>query len=177
MNFNMLISGFGGQGVVLIGQMIGRAAMAAGKNATFYPSYGPEQRGGTASCSVVISDAEIGSPVASRPNVLVCFNTAALEKFGPFLQKGGLLIANSSQIKERDCPQTDFDIIRIPINNLAEEIGSPKVANIIMMGAVIKKTGAFPIEYAEKVVLEKLKSKPDLLELNKKALCCGAALV
>lgn len=161
----------------MIGQMMGYAAMLAGKNAAFYPSYGPEMRGGAASCSVVIADTEIGSPVVTRPNVLICFNAAALEKFGPSLRKGGILIANSSLIKKQDIKRNDVEVVNIPLNNLAEEIGSPKVANIIMLGAVVKKIGAFPMEYAEKVVLEKLKSKPELLELNKKALQCGIGTV
>lgn len=177
MNYTMLIAGFGGQGVVLMGQMVGYAAIAAGKHATFYPSYGPEQRGGTANCSVVVSDDEIGSPVVTKPNVLVCFNAAALDKFIPQLLPGGILFVNVSQINAEKLNKTGIEIVKIPVNQLAETIGSPKVANIIMLGAVIKKLGVFDLEFAEQAVSEKLGSKPALLELNKKALHQGTLAV
>lgn len=170
---NILIGGFGGQGVILVGQMLGYASIAAEKNATFFPSYGPEQRGGTANCSVVISDEEIGSPVVTAPDVLVCFNSTALEKFLPQLKPGGLLLVNSSQVSAEMITRTDIRTVQIPINQLADELGSPKVANIIMYAAIVSQTGVISIEQAEKTALEKLARKPQFLELNRAAFACG----
>jgi len=174
MSTKFLIAGFGGQGVILVGQLLGLAATAAGRRATFYPSYGPEQRGGTANCSVVISDEEIGSPLVTRPDALVCFNAAALNKFLPQLRPGGQLFINSSLIPSEEVERKDIELISLPINSLAAELGSDKVANIIMFGALVSRTGSVPLEYAEKIMLEKMARKPELLELNKKALLRGA---
>lgn len=177
MKVNILIAGFGGQGVMLIGQTLGFAACEAGKKATFFPSYGPEQRGGAANCSVVISDEEIGSPVVSSPDVLVCFNHTALEKFLPQLKPGGILIANSSLADVSAIDRTDIDVVAVPTDDLAREMGNAKVANVIMLGAVVKKTGVLKLEEAEATVLKKLAKKPHLLELNKQAIARGAEQV
>lgn len=174
MKYNILITGFGGQGVMLLGQMLSYAAIHAGMNATFYPSYGPEQRGGTANCSVVIAEHEIGSPIVTKPNVLVCFNAAALEKFLPRLQAGGILFANTSLIDDASITRADVEIVKLPLTEMANEIGSQKVANIIMFGAVVAKTGALPMEALEATLVKQLGHKPELLELNKQALLVGS---
>ncbi len=176
MNIRFLIAGFGGQGVMLIGQMMGYAATKAGISATFYPSYGPEQRGGAANCSVVIADGEIGSPVVTRPDVLVCFNATAFDKFSGTLAPGGTLFVNSSLVTDAAIP-SDVEIVRLPLFQMAEEAGSAKVGNIIMLGAVIQKTGAIPMSVVEATMLEKLGKKPALLEINKRALQMGADAV
>lgn len=173
----MLIGGFGGQGVIMLGQMLGAAAISSGKNATFYPTYGPEQRGGTANCAVVISDKEIGSPIVTRPDVLICFNQTALEKFLPTLKPGGMLFVNSSQFSKEHTFRGDFYVIRVAADTLAQELGNAKVANAIMMGAVIQKTEICTPEHAEAGIVEELMSKSQLHEVNIKALKCGMLAV
>ena len=173
----ILIGGFGGQGIILLGQILGASAIGAGKNATFYPTYGPEMRGGTANCAVVISDEEIGSPLATQPDVLICFNAAALERFLPTLRTGGTLFVNSSQVRDEQIIRDDINIVRVPANSLADELGNPKVANVVMLGAVTQRTGIYTLEQAEAGVLEELSAKPHLYDINKQALVCGAEAV
>ena len=176
MKYDICIAGFGGQGVMLLGQMLGRAACDAGLNATFCPSYGPEQRGGTANCSVVISDTDIGSPIVAYPGILVCFNRAALAKFLPVLQPNGILVLNTSQAALSDVTRSDITLVDVPADKLALELGSPKVANVIVLGALVKKSGVLTMEQVESVVLAKLAKKPPLLQMNKDALQRGAQL-
>jgi 2-oxoglutarate ferredoxin oxidoreductase subunit gamma len=175
--YNILIAGFGGQGVMLVGQMLGYAACDIGKKATFFPSYGPEQRGGAASCSVVISDEEIGSPVVLSPNVLVCFNRTALDKYLSELRPKGLLIVNSSSTDCETITRDDIEVLEVPADDLALEMGNAKVANVIMFGAIVCKTGVLSLEGAKDVVLKKLAKKPQLQELNNRAFDCGVAQV
>ena len=173
MKLQILIGGFGGQGVMLVGQTLGLAACDAGKKATFFPSYGPEQRGGAANCSVMLSDDEIGSPLVSTADVLICFNHTAMNTFLPRLKSGGVLIANSSLVDMADIGRTDIETVAVPIDDLARELGNPKVANVIMLGAVVAKIGVLPLEEVERTVLKKLASKPQLVDINRKAFACG----
>lgn len=176
MEKSLLISGFGGQGVMLIGQMLGYAASDAGKNATFYPSYGAEQRGGTANCTVIISDEEIGSPVTSKLDVLIAMNEPSLNKFESKVKKGGAIIVNSSLIKQK-IDHSEKSVYYVPANDMANGLGSSKVANIIMLGAYIGVSGALSIEEAKNIISKKLGKKPELLELNFKAFDAGMATV
>ena len=174
MQHEVIFAGFGGKGILLIGQMVAYAGMDEGKNVTWLPSYGPEMRGGTASCTVVVSDKPIGSPVISSPEIVVVMNRPSLEKFGPQVRKDGYLFINSSMIDVRS-GRNDIKEILVPCNDLAAKVGNPRSANIVMLGALIKKTEIISeaairgrIEYAFK------KKGTDLIKLNNTALDEGA---
>ena len=138
-NPRVLIAGFGGQGILLLGQTLAEAGMRHGWNSTWIPSYGPEMRGGTANCHVKISETPIGSPVVSEPNILITMNQPSLERFEKSLVPGGLLIYNTSMIDTK--PQrSDIDILPIPATEMADEIGSLRVANMVIVGAILEKT-------------------------------------
>ena len=136
----MIIAGFGGQGVMLIGEIIAYAAMIEGKHVTWLPAYGPEMRGGTANCSIIVSHKEISSPVISSATDLIVLNYPSLVKFEPILAPGGRLFINSSLIKE-DSTRSDIIICKIPANEIAQSLGSDKTTNMVMLGAVIATTG------------------------------------
>ena len=137
----VIIAGFGGQGIMLAGKLLAQTAMGAGKEVTYMPSYGAEVRGGTANCMVVIAEKEIACPVVSKPDSLIVLNKASLNKFAPRLKKGGLLIMNSSLI---DCePQVDIsvEIIAVPADELAVELGNQRSANMVALGAYLERRG------------------------------------
>ncbi len=167
------IAGFGGQGVVSAGILLAQAGVEEKKNASWLPSYGPEMRGGTANCSVVVTDGEVFTPIVSVPDTVIIMNEPSLPKFEPLLKKDGLLILNSSLINSR--PQrTDIKTVCVPCNEIAEKIGSPRTANLVALGAFCKLTGAVEVEgivHAMKKVFKR--AKPEMLELNKKALQAG----
>ena len=141
MYFDVIMAGFGGQGVMLIGNLLAYAAMNQGKNVTFFPSYGVEMRGGTANCTVVISDEEIGSPIVGSPKSLIIMNKPSLDKFQPRPEKSGILIFNSSLIDKKYITRNDIEIIDIPMNELSMNIsGGSRLANMIAIGAFVKKT-------------------------------------
>ena len=130
--------------MVLMGTLLSYSAMVEGKHTTFFPSYGAEMRGGTANCSVVVSDDEIASPVVNRPDCVVAMNIASLEKFESRVRPGGVIFVNSSLIK-RKVERDDVEEIRIPANDIAEELGSPRAANMVILGGILKKTGAVKV--------------------------------
>jgi len=173
MTTKVIMAGFGGQGVVLMGTLLSYSAMVEGKHTTFFPSYGAEMRGGTANCSVVVSDDEIASPVVNRPDCVVAMNIASLEKFESRVRPGGVIFVNSSLIK-RKVERDDVEEIRIPANDIAEELGNSRAANMVILGSILKKTGAVKVDAAigclEKVLSERAMA---LLDLNKKALRRG----
>ncbi|MDD4003927.1 MAG: 2-oxoacid:acceptor oxidoreductase family protein [Elusimicrobiaceae bacterium] len=171
------ISGFGGQGVVSAGVLLAYAGMIEGRNVSWFPAYGAEMRGGTANCSVVISDKEVSSPVVSNPTVAIVMNEPSLSKFEPLVREGGILIINSSLV--RTAPKrTDIKIISVPFNELAEEAGSPKVGNLLMLGVFAAATGAVSTDAIAKAMPKVFKrAKPEALELNKKALEKGFSFV
>lgn len=177
MSENILIAaGFGGQGIMLLGQILATAAMYDNKHSTWLPSYGPEMRGGTANCTVVINDEPIGSPVTDTPSELIIMNIPSLLKFEPSLKKNGLLILNTSVV-DREPKRLDMDIVKIDANKVAEEIGSTKISNMVMLGAYIEKTGAVTVESVEKALRKKLTGKKAaLIELNLKAIEAGMKL-
>ena len=174
---NLIASGFGGQGVMLIGQIIATSAMIENKHSTWLPSYGPEMRGGTANCTVVVSDEEIGSPVTSNPNELIIMNIPSLLKFEPKLKKNGFMIVNTSVV-DRKAKRDDIDITYIDANNIAEELGNLKVANMVVLGAYIGKTKCISLESVEKAFIKKLTGKKaKLIDLNIKAVKKGMEFV
>lgn len=171
----LVIAGFGGQGVMLIGQMIAYAGMLEGKEVTWMPSYGPEMRGGTANCSVIVSDKRISSPIVTEATAVVAMNLPSLMKFESMIKPGGQLFVNTSLIKEQPS-RNDVEIYNIDANEIAVRLRNDKVSNMVILGAIVKKTGMVKLESVEKV-MEKLFTgkKAKLLPLNKEALTAWEA--
>ena len=144
----IIIAGFGGQGIMLTGKLLAQTAMEAGKEVTYMPSYGAEVRGGTANCMVVIAEKKIACPVVGRPDSLIVMNKASLNKFGPRLENGGLLIMNSSLIDTEPDLDDSIEIISVPADELAVELGSQKSANMVALGAYLQKRGQLTIDGA-----------------------------
>ncbi len=168
-----IFSGFGGQGVIMMGYLLATAGMYEGKNVTCLPSYGAEVRGGTANCTVVISTEEIASPVASEPDFAVLMNTPSFIRFQNQVQSGGAIFLNTSMIDSRPI-RGDLQVFEIPVNEIARQLKANKVTNMIMLGAFIKKTGLVSLETMNHVLKETFgKRNPGVLKLNKSALMLG----
>lgn len=172
----ILIAGFGGQGVLSTGQLLAYAGMIEDKYVAWIPSYGPEMRGGTANCGVSVSDNPISSPVVSEPTVLIAMNRPSLEKFEPHVESGGIIMVNSSLIDIK-VKRDDVRVLYVPANDLAEEMGNAKVANNIILGALIEMTGVV----SKESVVESLKEvlpprRHNLIEINSKAIEKGMEL-
>jgi len=167
-----IFAGFGGQGVMSMGLNLAQAAMLEGKNVTYLPSYGAEVRGGTANCTVAISDEEIASPVASAPDFVVAMNQPSLVRFQNQVESGGVLFLNSSLI-EAEISRGDIEVVRVPANSVAEELGSPKSANMVMLGVFTKKSNLVSLSSLIEGLGITLKSKGKLMAINKKALMAG----
>lgn len=173
MKAEIICSGFGGQGVLTIGKFLAQAAMKEGKNVSWLPSYGPEMRGGTANVSVIISDEEIASPLVSHPNLLVALNQPSLDKFGPAVQKGGIILVNTDMSPNK-LNRDDVDITYAPMSTIASECGSLRVLNMVSIGMVIGKTKLVKYETMEQDLKEFLEKKsPELLTANINALKKG----
>lgn len=173
MKTEIISSGFGGQGALTVGKFLAKAAMKEGKNVSWLPSYGPEMRGGTANVSAVISDKPIASPIVSFPDILVALNQPSIDKFGPNIKEGGLMIANKDM-----CPngldRDDIEIIYASMNKIAKEIGSTKVLNMVAIGIIIGKKQLVKYETLEKDLTDFLQKKnPELLQANLKAIKKG----
>ncbi len=138
--YDVIIAGFGGQGVLAIGNLLAFAAMKEGRHVTFLPTYGVEMRGGTANCTVVISSKEIGSPIVQRPHAAISMNLPSLLKYGSRVLPKGLLMVNSSLIDLKEVSRNDVELLAIPVNDIAIQNGNPKLANMIALGAFIEKT-------------------------------------
>jgi len=143
----ILFAGFGGQGVLSMGQFLAYAAMNTGKHVSWVPSYGAEMRGGTANCLVTISSEEIYSPLTEHPLVAVLLNRPSLDKFEPRIKPHGCLVINTSMV-DRDPERTDLTVLKIPVNELAEEMGNTRGSNMILLGAYLEKTGVVRVEDA-----------------------------
>ncbi len=167
-----LMAGFGGQGVLSMGLNLAESAMLEGKNVTYLPAYGAEVRGGTANCTVAISDEEIASPVASSPEFVVAMNQPSAVKFQHHIQSGGLFFINSSLV-EVEMVRGDIEIIRVPANKMADELGSPKAANMVMLGAFIKKSGLVQLDSVAGTLKRMMSAKKKLVDVNEKALRTG----
>jgi len=173
----MIISGFGGQGIMLMGRLLAYAAMLEGKNVAWMPSYGPEMRGGTANCTVLISKEEIGSPIVSHPKTLIAMNQPSLDKFEPNVNEDGLIILNDSLI-ERKLSRNDVNVIRIPADDIADKLGNSRATNMVVLGAYVKKSGVVKMETIFKALEKALTGRNQkLMDINKKALKQGAELV
>ena len=170
MKKEIIISGFGGQGVMSIGKNLVEAGMAEGFQVTWAPSYGPEMRGGTANCSVVLSDKPVGSPVFTYPTELIAMNAPSIDKFGPKVISGGLILVNSS-VTTAKVDRDDVKVIYVPCEEIAYEVGNPKVANMVMLGAYISATGALKPETIRIMITEMFTgAKAKLVPLNMQAL-------
>ncbi len=165
---NVIMAGFGGQGLMFIGKLLAYSAMKAGKHVTWIPSYGPEMRGGTANCTVVISDKEIGSPVITSPQALIIMNNPSLEAFEPRLQPQGTLFLNSSLITSK-VSRKDIEVIAIPANDIAVEVGEKRTANMVMLGAYVAQTRVASKESILEGLKEFFGKKIQFLDANTKA--------
>jgi len=171
----VIIAGFGGQGIMLTGRLLAQTAMEAGKEVTYMPSYGAEVRGGTANCMVVIAEKKIACPVVAKPDSLIVMNKASLNKFGPRLKNNGLLIMNSSLIDTEPQLDDSIEIITVPADELAIELGSPKSANMVALGVYLQKRGQFTAEEAAQALPDVLaKRYHKTLPVNTEALRRGA---
>jgi 2-oxoglutarate ferredoxin oxidoreductase subunit gamma len=168
-----VFSGFGGQGVIMMGNLLATAGMYEEKNVTCLPSYGAEVRGGTANCTVVVSTEEIASPVASEPEFAVLMNNPALLLYQNQVQSGGTIFLNSSMIESRPI-RGDLEIFEIPVNDLVKPLHEDKVANMVMLGAFIKKSALVSLETIHRVLKDTFTSRnPAIIKLNKEALQLG----
>ena len=176
MHHEIIISGFGGQGALFAGQLLAYGALAEGRHVTWIPSYGPEMRGGTANCTVIVSDEEIGSPLVRHPTAAIVLNPPSFERYEPMMQKDGVLLVNASLISS---PPQRSDIRRIDVkaNEMAAEMGVAQMANVILLGALVQATGVLKLETLDRVLDEHVSARHrDKLEANKQALRKGAAL-
>ena len=148
MQKEIIIAGFGGQGVLFAGQVLAYAAMDLGKEVTWIPSYGPEMRGGTANCTVVIADEEIGSPLVQNPPAAIALNLPSYDKYEPLIQEGGVLVVNASMV-DRHAKREDIITIYVHANEIAEEIGDRKLTNMVVVGALLAKLPEISIEAVE----------------------------
>ncbi len=164
-----VFAGFGGQGVLSMGLNLAQAAMIEGKNVTYLPAYGAEVRGGTANCTVAISDEEIASPVASSPEFVVVMNLPSLIRFQNHLEPGGLLFVNSSLVEAQIC-RGDIEVVKVLANSIADKLGSPKSANMVMLGALIKKSNLVSLSSVTETLKITLEKKHKLIAINEKAL-------
>ena len=178
MQSEIQFAGFGGQGIMLMGQILAQAAMNEGYEVVWIPSYGPEMRGGTAYCTVVISDKLIGSPIIRNPQHLVAMNRPSLEKFAPTVKANGVIFVNSSIISV-DSGRKDVDEIRVPIIEISKALGNIKVANIVALAAFVSRSAVVKFDSLQTAVKDKFAQKEKLIPLNMKALEEGrkAALV
>lgn len=169
-----IIAGFGGQGVLFTGKVMAYAAMEEDLKVTWFPSYGPEMRGGTANCTVVISDEEIGSPQVLRPRAIIVMNQPSFDKYEDQVAPGGYLVINTSMVN-RKAKRSDIHVLEIPGTELAEELGDKRYANSIMLGALIAKAGFLEMKDVVKGLEKSLSGKKsNLLDINKQALQKGA---
>jgi len=148
MQKEIIIAGFGGQGVLFAGQVLAYAAMDLGKEVTWIPSYGPEMRGGTANCTVVIADEEIGSPLVQNPPAAIALNLPSYDKYEPLIQEGGVLVVNASMV-DRHAKREDITTIYVHANEIAEEIGDRKLTNMVVVGALLAKLPEISLEAVE----------------------------
>lgn len=172
MQSEVMFAGFGGQGILLSAKILAYTAMEAGYEVIWIPSYGPEMRGGTAYCMVIMSDRPIGSPIVKNPQHLVAMNRPSLEKFAPVVKPGGVVLINSSLIPVRS-ERDDVDEIIIPVNDIAIEAGSVRSANIVALSAFVARSGILPIEDLRESVKKEFARKAKLIPLNMDAIDRG----
>lgn len=174
MQTEIIIAGFGGQGVLFGGQLLAYAAMDEGREVTWIPSYGPEMRGGTANCTVIIADEEIGSPMVRNPQAVIAMNLPSLDKYESLLRPGGVLITNASLIN-REIVRTDIRVAAIPGNEIAESLGDRRMTNMVLLGGLLANLPVLSLEAVERALQAHLPARHQrLLPLNVQALKRGA---
>jgi len=178
MRHDVFIAGFGGQGVLLAGNLLSYAAIIEGKNVSFFPAYGVEKRGGAAMCTVVIADGDVGSPVVGSPSVTVLLNQASLDKYGERVKPGGICIINSSLIDVARFDRRDIKIILLPMNEIAMELGDARMVNMVAVGAYAAKTNAVGLSSLAEALKEALPERNHkYIPANVLAIEAGAARV
>jgi 2-oxoglutarate ferredoxin oxidoreductase subunit gamma len=176
MQAEIIIAGFGGQGALFAGQILAYAAMEAGHQVTWIPSYGPEMRGGTAHCTVIISDEAIGSPLVEHPSAVIAMNQPSLDKYAPLVAPGGLLIHSAGLTPARPAGSSSRRL-EIPATAVASDLGCPQAANLVLVGALIAATQILPLSTVEAALVAHLPRRHSaLLEANRQALWNGVAL-
>ena len=169
MQHEVQFAGVGGQGIMLMGQIFAQASLLAGSEVVWIPSYGPEMRGGTAYCTVVIGDRPIGSPIIRNPKHLVAMNRPSLEKFAPTVKPGGVIFINSSIIAV-EADREDVDVLKVPIIEIAKDLGNVKAANIVALAAFVARSKIVDFELLREAVKEKFAARENLIPLNMQAL-------
>ena len=173
MTSKILIAGFGGQGILFAGKVLAYKGLVEGKQLSWLPSYGPEMRGGTANCNVIISDDPVGSPIVDDPNVLIVMNLPSLDKYENAAQKGAKIFVDSTLI-ERKVQRDDVEVYYIPATKMAQDAGIPTLANMIILGKVIKETGVVSFEGMEDALKKVVSArKANLIDVNLKAIKAG----
>ncbi len=169
----ILIAGFGGQGVLFTGKLLAYKGLLEGRQLSWLPSYGPEMRGGTANCSIILSDTPVGSPIVSNPDILVAMNLPSFEKYESTVKAGGMIFADSSLIDKKTA-RTDVQAFYIPATQMAQECGIPTLANMIMLGKLIKESGIVEYESIDDALKKVVSAKRiELLDVNRRAIDLG----
>ncbi len=173
---SIIIAGFGGQGVLFAGQLLAYAGMDAGRHVTWIPSYGPEMRGGTANCTVIISPDPIGAPLVIRPDVAIVLNQPSFDKYEALVKSNGLLVVNSSIVSSQ-CKRADIEAVYVPANSIAEEFGTVKMLNMAALGAMLCRRPVLELEVLQQAIMDHLPpKKAHLAEANLKVLHRGYEL-
>jgi 2-oxoglutarate ferredoxin oxidoreductase subunit gamma len=173
---SIIIAGFGGQGVLFAGQLLAYAGMDAGRHVTWIPSYGPEMRGGTANCTVIISPDPIGAPLVSRPDVAIVFNQPSFDKYETLVKPNGLLVVNSSIVPSQS-KRADVEAVYIPANSIAEEFGTVKMLNMAALGAMLNRRPVLELKVLQQAIIDHLPpKKAHLAAANLKVLARGYEL-
>jgi len=176
MEKGVVISGFGGQGVMLAGELLAEAGKEEGKYVTFLPSYGPEMRGGTANCHVIVSDTTIASPIIGYPKVVIVLNLPSLDKYEPLMKKDGIIIINKTLVP-REVKRSDVRVLQIDAQHVAEDLGNKKVVNMLLLGAYVEIEKPVKIETLKNALKSYLTGrKAELIEVNERALEKGAEI-
>jgi 2-oxoglutarate ferredoxin oxidoreductase subunit gamma len=177
MHEEVIVSGFGGQGALFAGQLLTYTGMDEGWHVSWFPSYGPEMRGGTAHCIVILSDEDIGSPIISQPTMCIVMNPPSMDKYEPLIKAGGLLVANSTLVRARS-KRDDIETVYVPANDLAAELGNLKMANVVLLGAMLGKREILPIESIKRTLDQHIpERRKHIIEPNKRALERGIRFV
>lgn len=177
MHQEIILSGTGGQGVMLIGRLIAQAAMMENKNVVWFPSYGPEARGGAANCTVIVSSDVIGSPLTTTPDTLIALNQESLDRYIASVKREGVVVLNTS-LSEKPETRTDCKVVEVPASEIADELGNSHIANMVMLGAYVQATKPVKLESIKAALAEVIPAhRRDLLPLNEKAIDRGAEMV
>jgi 2-oxoglutarate ferredoxin oxidoreductase subunit gamma len=174
MDNTFIFAGFGGQGVILAGKLLAQAGTDHGLHVTWLPSYGPEMRGGTANCTIVLSDEPIGSPVVDNPTGLIAMNLPSLDRFEKAVAKSGAIVVNASLVGRR-IERSDVQELALPLNDMAASLGNLRAANMVALGALVKATAAVPLETLQRALTTLLghKASAELIQVNERALEAG----